>query len=801
MASATSSLVAPAREALRACAAMQPSHWEPIDRVNAISSLTFRGRAPSPAGTSAALAALPGVASIEADSGLSPGAHRATDEFNHAAQTAHRLGYTGEGVGLAIMDTGQDSNCNGQNRPHRLYYPDGDPTKMTGRGIAGSRLERNLQLGAMPADDQLGHGTAVAALAAGAAWGAPGAHHGHAPGASIAGYAIAERPDGTSAVSTIISAWQAISADRLAYRLIGANNSYGGSPDPLSAAQRALDSAAFNADLLVTVCAYNTGLGGTPSSQSACNGLSVGAVTIDSHELTSYSARGPLHNDSLRTYPDLCAVSSTIGPNSDCEASAGPWFGTSFAAPQVLGAGALLRQATPSLTALETKAILLSSAIDLTEQNQGLSRNGLGVGLLRDDLALQTVLDPNRYTTVSLAQPGSVLVPIPVTAGEPTGVAITWHRKRFDLPDWTNVDLRVLDGSRVIAEGNSLRNLYEHVRFVPTSTGTYLAEISASSLITGPEQIALAVSLLGGTAMAGTYRSFGAPCAGSGLRPGSIIAGLNSAARPFDLIGDNYQLSATDWLFEFRAPAGGLQINGFEALVGLADAPATLTTSLHLDNLGLPAASSIASGTMEVGAQPGWNVTDFGTTISIGAGDRYYIGFRAPGIARFQVVLTGGDSIRAFQRWPCSGTFKPGGSAPAGFRILGGPPAPGLEPQLTGHAAPCIGLPFTTELRQAGPKSMAMLVTGMPSHSHLGIPLPLPLAVAGAPGCTLLTAVDHLVFSVTDTVGHSLATIQIPNDPALRNVKFRQQWFIVDPHVNALGMSSSQAAIARIGDR
>ena len=45
MASATSCLVAPAREAPRACAAMQPSHWEPIDRVNAMSSLTLRGRA------------------------------------------------------------------------------------------------------------------------------------------------------------------------------------------------------------------------------------------------------------------------------------------------------------------------------------------------------------------------------------------------------------------------------------------------------------------------------------------------------------------------------------------------------------------------------------------------------------------------------------------------------------------------------------------------------------------------------------------------------------------------------------
>ncbi|MEC7585069.1 MAG: S8 family serine peptidase, partial [Planctomycetota bacterium] len=384
-----------------------------------------------PAGTSQALLALPRVASIEPDSGFQPGGHRTSEDPDHRVNEVHRRGYTGEGVGLAIMDTGQDANCNGTNRPHSLYFPHGNPANTTGKGIAGSRLERNLQLGAMPAEDVTGHGTAVAALAAGAAWGPQGARPGHAPGASIAGYAIAEQPDGTSAVSTVISAWQAISADRQAYRLVGANNSYGGSPDPLSAAQRALDSAAYNADLLVTVCAYNTGLSGTSHSQSACNGLSVGAVAGDSHEVTNYSARGPLHRDRQRTYPDLCAISSTIGPNADCEASAGPWFGTSFAAPRVLGAAGVLRQAEPALTALETKAILLASTADLQPQNQQLGRNGPGVGLLRDDLALATALDPTLWTTVTLDRPGVVRLPIAVRAGEPTSVAINWHRQRF----------------------------------------------------------------------------------------------------------------------------------------------------------------------------------------------------------------------------------------------------------------------------------------------------------------------------------------------------------------------------------
>ena len=749
-----------------------------------------------PAGTSQGLATLPGVASIEPDSGFRPGANRTSETYDHRVHEVHRLGYTGEGVGLAIMDTGQDANCNGTNRPHRLYYPQGDHDNNTGRGIAGSRLECNLQLGAMPAEDLTGHGTAVAALAAGAAWGPPGAMPGHAPGASIAGYAIAEQPDGTSAVSTVISAWQAISADRQTYRLVGANNSYGGSPNPLSAAQRALDSAAYNADLLITVCAYNTGPAGTAHSQSACNGISVGAVVGDSHKVTSYSARGPLHSDVRRTYPDLCAVSSTIGPNADCEASAGPWFGTSFAAPRVLGAAALLRQAEPALSALETKAILLASTADLQPQNQDLGRNGPGVGLLRDDLALATALDPTRWTTITLEQAGALRLPIAVHAGEPTSVAISWHRSRFDHGSWTNVDLCILDGDKVIATGDSARNLYEHVRFVPDRTGSYIAELRATALHNGPQQVALAISQIEASSP-GSYHGLGQPCAGTAMRPGRILVDHNGDASAADLIADSYQLSATDWVFEFTAPAQGLHITGFEALTGLAGTPATLTTSLHLEQDDKPASSAVATGTMQIGAQAGWNATDFGTPVTIPGGARYYVGFGVPAAARFQIVLTSGESIRAFQRSPCSGLFQRDGTAPAGLRILGDRPTRGLQPQLNGHGLPKLDRPFTTALRQTQAHSMAILATTLHIPTLPGI----ASLATDAPACARLEQMDHLVLTVTDTAGCGQATIAIPDNAALCHIAFRQQWFVLDPTKDAAQMSSSQAATGQIGDR
>jgi subtilisin family serine protease len=753
-----------------------------------------------PAGTSSQLLLLPGVASIEPDHGASPGGGRAIDAYNHAASTAHIRGYRGTGVGLAIIDSGQDSDTDLSGRPHRVYYPGGDAGNATGGGIGGSRLVHNEQLGRQPADDVTGHGTAVAAAAAGAAWGAVGALDGHAPGATIAGYSIAEGADGTSSTSTIISAWQAVARDRRKFNLVGANNSYCGSPNPDNAAQRALDAAAYYADLLVTVCAYNTGIGGTHSSQSACNGISVGAVTVDDHELTSYSARGPLQGDSERTYPDLCAISSTIGPNPNCELTAGPWFGTSFAAPQVLGAAALVRQAEPELTALETKAILLASTLDIADRNPGAGRNGIGTGLLRDDVALESALRSDRHALVTLGQSGVVTLPIHVQAGVPTAVAITWHRTDVERPDWTDFDVRVFDGGTEVAIGETPRNLYEHVRFVPTRTGTYLVEISTDLLLDGPQEVAMAMAELAQLRTPGAFRSYGRPCAGSGLRPGHVAQGSNAAATSNDLIRDTHQLSATDWVFTFDAPASGLRVTGFEALVALADGPAQLKTSIHLDFGGTPSPLPVTTGVMQVGRQPGWHATTFQTPVDLLPGQRYHVGFRAPATARFQFVLTHGQHLQAFQRWPCGDIFVAAGAAPAGLRILAGTPTPGLEPQMLGRGAPRIGQPFVNELHQALPQTMALLLTGFQRNNAWGMPLPMPLAMAGAPDCTLLCSPDDVRFVVTDPLGRAELATQIPAIPALRGTEFQQQWFVADQAANALGMATTHGATGRIGD-
>ena len=41
--------------------------------------------------------------------------------------------HKGKGLGIAILDTGQDADHAGSKRPHACYYPGGNPNNTTGR--------------------------------------------------------------------------------------------------------------------------------------------------------------------------------------------------------------------------------------------------------------------------------------------------------------------------------------------------------------------------------------------------------------------------------------------------------------------------------------------------------------------------------------------------------------------------------------------------------------------------------------------------------------------------------------------
>ena len=290
---------------------------------------------------------------------------------NHAVRKVHQLGIRGQGLVIAILDTGLDSEMGKTGRPHAVYYAKGDPTQRTGPGLDGSRLLANIQVGKQSADDVSGHGTAVGAVAIGARWNQlRGVGDGHAPEALIVGYALADTRSGETQAATMVRAAEALVRDQSSFGFRVANFSYLGHPDPLHPAQQALDRAQRLADILVTTPAGNQNAS-TVFSMSNANGLAVGAVQSNSRRVTIFSSRGPLHGDSQRFFPDLCANGSgLVMPAVDDEATTFSTIGTSTAAPQVAGSLLLFRGLLPGLTALQCKAAVLASTDDVSMHNR-----------------------------------------------------------------------------------------------------------------------------------------------------------------------------------------------------------------------------------------------------------------------------------------------------------------------------------------------------------------------------------------------------------------------------------------------
>src|SRR5690606_9615540 len=126
------------------------------------------------------------------------------------------LGITGAGVGVGIIDTGQDSNMGTSGRPHMIYYRNNDTSQTKDGGIRGSLLHANKQLAAQPPDDPHHHGTGVAGIATGNSWNNAAGDRGHAYDAVKIGYSICQSA-GSCGSSLAIEAlgFQTAAADKV----------------------------------------------------------------------------------------------------------------------------------------------------------------------------------------------------------------------------------------------------------------------------------------------------------------------------------------------------------------------------------------------------------------------------------------------------------------------------------------------------------------------------------------------------------------------------------------------------------
>jgi len=262
------------------------------------------------------------------------------------APGAWRRGFTGQGVRVAVLDTGAD-----------FHHPD----------LVGQVVERaDFSVEGGDAVDHFGHGTHVAATIAGTGAASGGERRGVAPDADLlVGKVLGDDGSGSDAQVIAGMEWAAARADVVNMSLGGWDLSDGS--DPLS---QAVDALTKQYGTLFVVAAGNDGPtpGWVSAPAAAASALTVGAVD-DSDTIASFSSRGPLIN-TRAAKPELVAPGvdilaaraegTTMGTPLDAQYTAAS--GTSMASPHAAGAAALLVQRHPDWPADRLKSALVGAA-------------------------------------------------------------------------------------------------------------------------------------------------------------------------------------------------------------------------------------------------------------------------------------------------------------------------------------------------------------------------------------------------------------------------------------------------------
>ncbi|WP_432838644.1 S8 family serine peptidase [Dactylosporangium sp. CA-092794] len=282
----------------------------------------------------------------------------ADDLIDIGAPQAWSAGLTGQGVRVAVLDSGVDPT-----------HPD-----LAGRIVASANFSTSTDT-----VDRNGHGTHVAATIAGMGAASHGVHRGVAPDAKLVIGKVLD-DDGFGTDSQVIAGmeWAAPQASVVNLSLGG---DFSDGTDPVS---RAVDSLTAQYGTLFVVAAGNSGPGsGTISTPAAAaSALAVGAVD-STGTLAEFSGRGPV-SGTRRLKPEIVAPGVDIVSARAAGTSIGEVVdryhtrlsGTSMAAPHVAGAAAILRQRYPNWAPDRLKAALTGAARparggDLYEQGAG----------------------------------------------------------------------------------------------------------------------------------------------------------------------------------------------------------------------------------------------------------------------------------------------------------------------------------------------------------------------------------------------------------------------------------------------
>lgn len=296
-------------------------------------------------------------------------------------------GFTGKGVGIAILDSGIVNHVDFEGR--LAVFKDFTDPSHDGHPW-----------------DAAGHGTHVAGDAAGSGKASNGEFRGPAYDATLLALKVGGEmgPD----LSAALEAVQWAIANQKQYNIRVMNMSFGGPTehnpldDPLVVAMH----KAADAGITAFVAAGNEG----PSKQTVGSpGYAPRAVTVGASDdrstasrtddrLAYFSSRGPTLDGQVK--PDVVAPGVDItAPDANTTDGYVAFSGTSMASPVAMGVAATWLQANPDLTPEQVKDIMRSTAEPLHQA--GLTANDQGQGLIDAEKGLEKALALKKSATAA----------------------------------------------------------------------------------------------------------------------------------------------------------------------------------------------------------------------------------------------------------------------------------------------------------------------------------------------------------------------------------------------------------------
>jgi len=334
----------------------------------------------------------------------------------HHVDTVWDFGYTGEGISVAIIDTGLDPNHVGINDF------DDDPSTYDPKIVAFyDALDESSDDGSgetTPYDDH-GHGSHCAGITAGTGAIDEGLtstgetpYRGVAPDATLVGVKVLDG-GGSGSFAEVMKGMEWTIDNQIKYNIRSASMSLGGVwlielTQEQEERVTTLANEMVAAGISLMIAAGNSAAYGTIGTPGAAKDVITVGATEDSRQLAVYSSKGPTHEGQIK--PNVAAIGSAV---MSVEANTANGYvsmsGTSMATPMVAGMAVLLHQANPDLQPLMIRSILESTAEYRWLSHPVRPNNDYGWGFVEMDKALDEAIKYDASLSINLSVDTSVI--------------------------------------------------------------------------------------------------------------------------------------------------------------------------------------------------------------------------------------------------------------------------------------------------------------------------------------------------------------------------------------------------------